>query len=305
MENVTNIFKTLSDKTRLRIINLLNSEELSVHEIVEIIGGAQSGISRHLAVLKNAGFIIDRKEGTWSYYKFNTEISGFLKEIFHSIREKFKEDNELKLDLKKLKQVIENRREVSKVFFEKSAGIYDDLAQDFASERLNLYSLINVIPEKLKVIDVGCGTGNFLPFLMKINASITAVDSSPAMLEKAKKKTSEYENIDFYICEADSIPLDNNTTDVCFLNMVLHHAPKPDEVFKEIYRLLKNKGVVIVTDFIEHSDETMRGKYGDLWLGFNFDNIKSMMNKIGFKNLSYNTFEVGNKESFIVKGLKD
>jgi ArsR family transcriptional regulator len=299
-----NVFKTLSDKTRLRIINILDKEELNVQEIVDIIGGAQSGISRHLSVLKNSGFINDRKEGTWTYYSVNKTGNGFKKEILNKIEELLEKDSEFNQDNEKLKRVIEQRRQITKNFFDKTTTGYDDLTGIYEHERIRLLSMLHLIPHNLNVIDLGCGTGNFLPFLASINANIAAVDSSETMLEQAKKRMKGYPDINFYLSDILEVKLENNWADACFVNMVLHHIAKPSEVFSYLKPLIKPDGFLIITDFIKHSDENMRNKYGDLWLGFENNELITWIEKSGFYKVFADKIRMKDKNVFIISAKK-
>jgi ArsR family transcriptional regulator len=205
LENLINVFKTLSDKTRLRILSLLLNEELSVQEIVEIIGGAQSGISRHLSVLKSSGFIKDRKEGQNSYYSISLDADELKVVLLKKVSEETSKDEVFEDDLKKLPNVIQNRKETSRLFFESRAHMYDDLAKEYESEKIRVFSMLGLVPKGLNVLDLGCGTGRFLPFLASVKANIVAVDLSEKMLIRAKERMAGYPDVKFYVSDAGEV----------------------------------------------------------------------------------------------------
>lgn len=304
LDETINTFKTLSDNNRLRILNLLSQEELSVQEIVEIIGGAQSGISRHLSVLKAAGFIKDRKEGTWSYYTLEPSVQGLKQELLKHLAEEFSLDEVYQEDVKTLETVINGRKEIARTFFDKTAGVYDDLASRYEDERIRILSLLRLVPGGLNIIDLGCGTGQFLPYLASLDANIAAVDASEAMLRQAKERMKGYPKIRFFASDVLDVPLPDEWADVCSVNMVLHHFPKPAELFSAVSRLVKKSGRLIVTDFHSHDDEAMRERLGDLWLGFDPNKVIQWMNENGFENPLLEKVESGGKAVFILSALK-
>lgn len=304
MKDVIELFKTLSDLTRLRILNILNKEELSVQEIVDIIGAAQSGISRHLSVLKNTGFIKDRKEGTWSYYSIDKNGEIFKNQLLNELEIRFKKEKVFKNDINALSDVIEKRKELSRNFFNESAHLYDELSKKYEDEKERFLSMLNLIPEGLNVIDLGCGTGKFIPFFISICANIAAVDVSEAMLEKAREKAGSYKNISFYPSDINDVPIKQGWADACFMNMVLHHYSKPSELFNKINALIKSGGKLIITDFFKHSDEKMRNNYGDLWLGFNQAAMEGWLKKSYFSVDKITKIKKSDKELFILAASK-
>jgi len=106
MNELLNIFKTLSDKNRLRILMMLYEKELCVCEIQEIIQVTISTVSKHLSILKNAGFINEKKEGKWVYYHISKEFANIpLREILFILPSWLKEDDEIKKDLENVKKI--------------------------------------------------------------------------------------------------------------------------------------------------------------------------------------------------------
>ncbi len=283
---------------------MLDREELNVQEIVDIVGGAQSGISRHLSLLKNAGLISDRKQGTWSYYRVVSENNGLKNEILNKVNKELKNDSDFTKDIEKLEYVIEKRRDLTRSFFKESALAYESLTGVYNDERLRLLSLLKLIPENLNVIDLGCGTGKFLPFLASINANIAAVDESEPLLEQAKTLMSDYSNITFYLSDIYNVDIPDNWADACFANMVLHHIPKPKDFFVSIKRVIKPGAYLVLTDFISHEDESMRDNYGDLWLGFESKEITGWAKSSGFENIDNRVIKAKDKDIFILSANK-
>ncbi len=283
---------------------MLDREELNVQEIVDIIGGAQSGISRHLSVLKNSGFIKDRKEGTWSYYSSVQEDHGFKKDMLDKLAEELKSDNDFKHDIEKLSQVIEKRKDIAREFFKGSALNIDSLTGVYDDERLRLLSLLKLIPVKLNVIDLGCGKGSFLPFLASIKANIAAVDASEPLLKQARDLMNDYDNISFYLSDVSNSEIKDNWADACFVNMVMHHMPKPKDFFSSVKKVIKPGGLLIISDFVSHGDETMRENFGDLWLGFEQSEIKNWALNSGFHDIDIQMLNTNGKQVFIFSATK-
>lgn len=203
-----------------------------------------------------------------------------------------------------MKKVLEKRKELSKDFFDKSAKNYDCLVQIYEDEKIRFYSLLSLIDKNLNIIDFGCGTGLFLPFLAQINSNIIAIDTSSAMLAEAKEKMKNYKNINFINCDYREIPVQTEWADACFINMVLHHIDKPKDLIMIIKKYLKKNGKLIITDFYKHDDEKMRENYGDLWLGFEIDNIKKWLFENTFENITIQNHFLQYKKVFIISTIK-
>jgi len=275
-------FKALSDKTRLRIFNILNSLELNVNEIVDVMEMGQSRISRHLKILTESGLLTLRQDGLWSFYTVNH--NRMTDQFAALIKQSGKPDNERLEDLTKAKQILNDRQNKTKRFFNRIAGDWDRLKKDILGE----IDVTGLILEKAPVCntaaDLGCGTGELLLSLQTKANFVIGVDGSPKMLEIAKKRLKEMEQgIELRLGEMEHLPLRDSEVDLAVVNLVLHHIPAPDYAIEEVCRVLKPAGKFILVDFDKHQNESLRDTYGDHWLGFRKKEIERWLMDSGFK----------------------
>jgi len=285
------IFKTLSDETRLRILWLLDEHELSVNDMVEILGSTQSRVSRHLTVLKDSAFLECRREGTWVYYRKPEaeETAPEIAEAWRWVAECSKREPEAKQDRKRMREVLQRNRLLSRQFFGRHAAHWDAIRARLCGEFVTLQALESLIPPNLTVLDIGTGTGYFLLPLAKVTAKVIGVDHSPQMLELARRnaRTAGLQNVELRVGEIDDLPLRDAEVDAVFAGLVLHHAPDPAKVILEMARVVKPGGTVTVIDLQRHAEEWMREELADAWLGFAEEDMRRWFTKAGLANLRW------------------
>jgi len=133
------------------------------------------------------------------------------------------------------------------------------------------------------LVDLGCGTGELLFQLQDTASKLLGVDSSPKMLEQARKKLGQsHQGLNLRLGEMEHLPLSDQEADLAILNMVLHHLPLPEAGIREVSRVLKKDGLFIITDFAAHDQKEIREKYGGPWLGFKKEKIKQWLFDAGF-----------------------
>jgi ArsR family transcriptional regulator len=282
--NLVHYFKALSDKTRLRIFNILTGHELNVNEIVEVMEMGQSRISRHLKILTESGLLTLRQDGLWSFYTAkNDEIT---KQFSISIKQSGKSDMELREDLIKTKKILKDRQSKTKRFFNRIAGDWDRLKKDILGD-IDLTNLIvDKIPFCRATADLGCGTGELLSALKEKADIVIGVDSSPKMLNIARNRLKDIdEGIELRLGEMEHLPLRDEEVELAIVNMVLHHIPSPLAGIEEVHRVLKPSGMLILVDFDKHQNELLRNTYGDHWLGFRKIEIERWLKAAGFKTI--------------------
>ena len=177
--NIPRAMKLLADETRLRLLTLLEQEELSVQELTDITGMGQSRVSRHLGLLREAGAVEDRKEGTWTFYKFRPPTNGapFPREVWSSIGRAYSGSTEAQSDRHELERIREARRERSRAAHDRLAGVWQQLVgEQLERGSLRSEALAAVASPRLEVADLGCGAGFFSSFLAPRTANVIAVD---------------------------------------------------------------------------------------------------------------------------------
>jgi len=275
-------FKALADETRLRILSLLTHQEFNVNELVEILGMGQPRISRHLKILSECGLVKVRRDGLWAFYSVVAQGDG--RRFLNSVVYLFEKEPEYLSDLERAKRVIMNGQEETRRFF-------DAMAEDWDAKKRNIIGDFDVTAEIMErivpcpvAVDLGCGTGDLLPPLLRKAQTVIGVDFSAQMLKKAWERfPEENEKIDLRIGQLEHLPLRDGEADTGVINMVLHHLPSPMQGIEEAYRALKAKGSLILVDLWKHEDETMRKRYGDRWFGFAKGEIENWFEMAGFE----------------------
>lgn len=279
--NVGKYFKALADETRLRLLNLFLHHELNVNEVVEILRMGQPRISRHLKILADSGLLCSRRNGLWTFYSVVTEGDGH--QFIQNIKYLFQQDDQFVADLGRARQVVEERSLATTRFFDSIAEDWEGLKQEIIGH-FDLSSLIlKNIPQDQVVVDLGCGTGDLLLGLAKKSRLTIGVEKAPRMLDQARRRIlAEGVDVDLRIGAIEHLPLRDEEADVAVINMVLHHLASPVNAIAEVGRILRPEGLFILVDLLKHQLESMRGRFGDRWLGFSREEITEWLELNGF-----------------------
>jgi ArsR family transcriptional regulator len=289
LQSLQKVFKTLSDPTRLRILALLEREELAVQDLMQVLGMAQSRVSRHLAILRGAGLLRDRRDGTFVYYRFSPPESGIWREGWDLSRRAFapagRLDATLERDAAALARVLEARAARTRAFFDAVGPEWDALRKVFNDEALRAGAIARLVQPGLRVADVGTGTGILALELARLGLSVVAVDHSPRMLDAARAKLAEagVVGVDLRRGEASALPLADAEVDAAVAHMVLHYLPSPGDAIREMARVVRPGGAVVVVDFVRHEHEWMRDELGVLWLGFSEPEVRGWFADAGLE----------------------
>jgi len=285
-DELQRVFKTLSDPTRMRILRLLEREELVVQELMEVLGMAQSRVSRHLAILREAGLLSDRRDGTYVFYRFVPPGEGAWRDGWALVRDGLAGDPTAERDDAMLRQVIEARRAQTRNFFDAVGPEWDALRKVFNDDMLRARAIDRLVTPGLRVADVGTGTGILATELAHLGLAVVGVDHSARMLEAARSKIETQTfptggSVELRRGEADRIPLDDGEMDAAFAHMVLHYVSSPAEVVGEMARIVKPGGVIVIVDFVAHGHEWMKQELGVLWMGFEPGEVSGWLEAAG------------------------
>ena len=284
-------FKALADETRVRLLNILMHHEMSVNEIVALMDMGQSRISRHLKVLTDSGLLECRRDGAWAFYSAvgNNDAGRFS----DSIRPLFLSEQQLADDLETASHLVTERSIKSRNFFNSIASEWNYLKQKVLGDFDLNQAILDCVDTCQFAVDLGCGTGELLAGLRKKAGFAVGIDSSRKMLAQAEKLFSNNnEKIELRLGELEHLPVGNNEADFAVISMVMHHLANPEKVAMEVARILKSGGIFIIADFEKHTNEEMRKKYGDRWLGFSKDEIRTILSHSGFEEQKIKTFKL-------------
>ncbi len=291
MELLQKVFKTLSDPTRVRVLALLEKEELAVQELMEVLGMAQSRVSRHLAILREAQLLRDRREGTFVFYRFELPESGPWRDTWEVVRQSLADDSTHERDLAALEQVMRGRAARARSFFDAVGPEWDALRQVFNDDTLRARAITRLVDPGLRVADVGTGTGILASELARLGLSVVAVDHSEKMLEAARDKllAAGIEGVELRRGEADALPLADGEVNAVLAHMVVHYLPSPAEAVREMARVVAPGGRVVLVDFVRHEQEWMREELGVTWLGFDLEEVRGWFTAAGLEAFSCET----------------
>jgi ArsR family transcriptional regulator len=292
-ESLQKVFKTLSEPTRMRILALLEREELAVQELMEVLGMAQSRVSRHLGILRDAGLLRDRRDGTYVFYRFAAPEQPPWRDAWKLVQAMLRDDPTAQRDRVALARALEARASRSRAFFDSVGPEWDSLRKVFQDHALRARAITRLVAPGQRVVDVGTGTGVLALELARLGLEVVAVDHSSRMLEAARAKLERggVSNVELRLGEASALPLADGTVDAALAHMVLHYLPSPPDAIREMVRVVRPDGVVVVVDFVQHESEWMRQELGVLWLGFDPEEVLGWLREAGLASPGVETFE--------------
>ncbi len=282
-------FKALSDETRLRLVHILLHYELSVNELVRILDMGQSRVSRHLKILTEAGLLTSRRDGLWVFYA--VPRSGEERDFLRAAMPFVQADAAMRADLNMAAQMLEERALKTRQFFNAIAEDWDELNREVLGAFDLPHAVYAAIPPNCGMaVDLGCGTGAVLARMLPLARGVIGVDGSARMLEICRRRFTpedlSADRVSLRIGELSHLPLRDHEANFACINLVLHHLSEPIEGLREIHRIMAPGGRLFVADFLRHTDETMRNRYGDRWLGFEESGLFADLEAVGFRTIS-------------------
>src|ERR1044071_7641574 len=266
MSSTLKFLRALSDPTRLRIVALLDKDELSVNELQEITRMGQSRISTHLGLLQDSGLVQSRREGKRTFYKLTQPSNGTAGEFIQLASRGAKELADHAGDQINLKRILNRRQEQAQVFFNQVAGRFDRVYGPGRSWQAFGHLLLRILPP-LVVADLGAGEGLLSELLARRAKKVIAVDNSEKIVEfgKAKAKKNGLKNLEFRQGDLQNPPIDANSVDLVILSQALHHAEIPAAAISAAHKILKPRGQILILDLLKHNFDKARELYGDRW----------------------------------------
>jgi ArsR family transcriptional regulator len=281
--------RALSDPTRLRIVALLEKDELSVNELQEITRMGQSRISTHLGLLQDSGLVESRRDGKRTFYKLNQHAGGPAGEFIQLAIRGAKELPGHDGDQINLKRVLNRRREQAQVYFNQVAGRFDRIYGPGRSWEAFGHLLLRILPP-LVVADLGSGEGLLSELLARRCKKVIAVDNSEKIVAfgAAKAKKNNLKNLEFRLGDLQNPPIDPNSVDLVILSQALHHAGEPAKAIAAAFRMLRPSGQIMILDLLRHNFDEARKLYGDRWLGFAECDLQRWLEESGFRKIEIN-----------------
>jgi ArsR family transcriptional regulator len=287
MASILKNLRLLADPSRLRILLLVEREELSVAELQEILGMGQSRISTHLAQLKQAGLVEDRRNGKSILYRLKHGIqSNGFSQMLGVLRQAAAEIPEAEQDSEALRLALRRRQDKMRSYFDELAGKFGRNYVPGRSWQGLAETLLTLMPPMV-IADLGAGEGTFSQLLARRSKKVIAVDNSEKMVEYGRELAAKHgvKNLEYRKGDLEEVPIRDATVDLAFFSQALHHAQHPDRAVEEASRILKPGGRIVVLDLLRHNYEEARELYADLWLGFTEVEVTRFLRQAGFKNI--------------------
>lgn len=280
-------FALLSDATRVRLLSVLRQEELSVAELQEILGSAQSNISAQLARLKAAGLVSDRRSGKNRLYRLvppaarERDTHDHLMALLDASAQELQE---AKRDLTALKLIRRKRADTARAYFDALAGKFGRHYIPGRSWKALSEMLLHLLPPSFVVTDLGAGEGTLSQMLAKHVKQVIAVDNSGKMVAYGAKLAKEhgFANLDYRLGDIEDPPVRTGTVDAAIFSQALHHAHSPRKAVCAAHRILKSGGHVVILELLRHGYEKARQLYADVWLGFSEVELHELLEDAGF-----------------------
>jgi demethylmenaquinone methyltransferase/2-methoxy-6-polyprenyl-1,4-benzoquinol methylase/ArsR family transcriptional regulator len=274
------------EATRLRLLALLAEAELTVSELVTILGQSQPRISRHLKLLVEAGLVERHREGAWVFFLVAQigPAAGFARELIARLAPG---DPQIVADRARLAEVRKARADHAARYFETHAATWDELrAMHVSEERVEAAILDTVGSGCLRaVLDLGTGTGRMLELLAPLAGRAIGIDQSPHMLGLARVRMERagLRNVQLRQGDIYAVPVEPDFYDLVVIHQVLHYLDDPLRAVREAARALRPGGHLLVVDFAPHKEESLRAAHAHRRLGFAGEEVAGFLAASGLE----------------------
>lgn len=297
MKIALEIFRALADSTRLRILALLRSMELSVGELAQVLGQSQPRVSRHVKILCDAGLAERRKEGSWVFVALGDDRH--VRPVLAALDAWSADDADhwAVADSARLAAVRADRAAAAEEWFETHAGDWDAIRSLHVAEsevEAAMAAALGDLPID-RLIDIGTGTGRMLELFAPKAKSALGIDRSSEMLRLARAKLSGQGLANAELRQADlyALPMTDDEADAAILHHVLHFAQQPGAAIREAARVLSDGGRLLIADFAPHDREELRQREGHVRLGFSDEQMLGWFEAADLAPVKTETLEGG------------
>ncbi|SOB78068.1 ArsR family transcriptional regulator [Marinobacter sp. LV10R510-11A] len=287
------IFKASGDPLRLEILRVLRRDTFGVLELSQLFDMRQSGMSHHLKVMHKAGLLEPQREGNAIFYRRPLHLDN-EKPTDQTIRQIFDAVDRAPLPAhlqEKIESIRNQRADQSQAFFSRHSEQFREQQELIAAFNLYAAPVADMIRKRTRktrwqtALEIGPGEGGFLPVLSELCEHVVALDNSRDMLAKATRTCidARLNNIDLIEGVTDTLLARGDAFDLVVANMVLHHVPSPADIFLDAAALMNNGGCLVVSDLCSHDQNWAKENCGDLWLGFEPEELTAWAAAAGLK----------------------
>jgi ubiquinone/menaquinone biosynthesis C-methylase UbiE len=271
---------------------LLDGRELMVGELCAVLQLPQSTVSRHLKILSDEGWVVARGEGTSRFYSMvQSRLDPSAKRLWQVVRDQVSAAPGATQDTRRLESVLAQRvaarRSRSQVFFSTAHDSWDQMRAEMIGQRTDLIALLDLLDERWIVGDLGCGTGVVSELLAPCVGRVIAVDESGPMLSSARERLRRQKNVELRAGTVEDLPIENGELDLAILFLVAHFIAEPQSLMREVQRVLKPGGKLLLVDFMIHDRADYAIQLGHVWQGFDDAQITTWLEDSGFTGARY------------------
>ncbi len=300
----------LAEPTRGRILLLLDRHELTVGELCTILQLPQSTVSRHLKVLADDGWLIARGDGTSRFYKMvASQLDDATRQLWSVVRAQLAAGLGASQDGRRADSVLAKRRDKALLFFRNQADMWDAMRSEMIGERTDLLALLDLVDESWVLGDLGCGVGHITDALAPCVARVIAVDESGPMLAAARQRLASHANVELREGTLESLPIDDGALDAAILFLVAHFVADPMRAIREVRRVLKPGGRLLIVDLMSHDRVDYVIQLGHVWQGFDGEQMNQWLSDAGFASCRYRPLpadpEAKGPSLFVASARKD
>lgn len=286
LEKGVELLRAAGEHTRLRLLALLSAGDLTVTDLIDILGQSQPRISRHLRLLAEAGLLERYSEGAWAYFRLVEEgaAAEFAADLVARLDPA---DAQLDRDRQRLAAVRQRRAERAAAYFAENAASWDAIRSlhiDEAKVEAAMLELVGRQPVQA-MLDLGTGTGRLLELFAPVYVRATGIDASLDMLSIARANLDKAGLSRVQVRQGDiyMLPTPAGQFDLVTLHQVLHFLQDPAAAIGEAARALAPGGRMLIADFAPHALEFLRDEHAHLRLGFGHEQVRDWLETAGLE----------------------
>ena len=288
MDDVLALLRAAGEPTRLRILSILSTGEMTVSEMTQALLQSQPRISRHLKLLADAGLVVRFPEGSWVFYRLNETNENYAL-VDQLIALLPPDDQTLLRDRERLDRVRAERATRAQEYFAANAADWDDLRARHIREDLVEAEMTNLLSDTKcdLLVDLGTGTGRMLEIFSSHASRAVGFDINANMLTIARARLDNPDRLHCQVRQGDcaDVPLEDGAAGVVIVHQVLHFLDDPARAVGEAARVLAPSGRVLIADFLPHEVEALRDEHAHRRLGFSDDEVIEWLNEADIVNV--------------------
>ena len=276
--------ESLADETRLRLLRVLERQELGVVELCDVLQLPQSTVSRHLKMLSDQGWVRSQRKATNNLYRLTLdELDPPQRRLWLIAREQTEQWATAEQDRLRLTRLLQSKRQDSRAFFAGAAGQWDKLREELYGRRFGQAAMLSLLPDDAIIADLGCGTGQFAETVAPYVGRVIGVDNSQPMLKAARRRLESIDNVDLRSGDLEALPIDSGSCDAVIMQLVLTYLREPSTAIAEAARVLKPSGRLIIVDLLQHDRDDFRREMNQYCMGFAADKLNEMLERAGLR----------------------